>query len=272
MLVGSARNRISGAPRSSGFTLVELLVVMAIVAILAAILFPTFSKAKEAARISECLSNIRQIGAGLVLYLDQYDCYFPPAAPWGIPGGNGETVDPNDITLQELLHPYVRSGMIREKDALFAKAGVFACPSDTGIPREDKGGNRIELGNGVPANRSIWKYTGCSYEYYASNQEDWLRWNANAPKVPWTALSPKVDTGSGPRRIGAPLTHILFPTRKAVIGDMWFWHMGDEVPVCRVAYRNTLFADGHAERLKGTLHLEARLQQLEEWHKYMEVR
>ena len=263
MLVGSVKNRISCPSRSSGFTLVELLVVMATVAVLAAIMFPALSKAKEAARISECLSNIRQVGVGLTMYLDQYDSYFPPAVPWGTPGGKNQTANTQDRTVQELLYPYVRNGMIRESDGLYAKAGVFVCPSDTGIP--------LEMPNGVPVNRPVWKHTGCSYEYYASDQEDWLHWDANPPRIPWTGLAPEVDSGSGSQRIGAPLAHVLYPTKKAVMGDMWFWHMGDEVPVCRVAYRNTLFADGHAERLKGTLHLEARLQQLETWHKYIQV-
>ena len=62
-----------------GFTLIELLVVIAIIAILAAILFPVFSRAKEKARQSTCTSNLKQLGMGLMMYAQDYDDTLPPA-------------------------------------------------------------------------------------------------------------------------------------------------------------------------------------------------
>src|SRR6266536_4639298 len=66
-------------PRRSGFTLIELLVVIAIIAILAALLFPVFARAREQARKTTCLSNLKQIGAGMLMYAQDYDETLPIA-------------------------------------------------------------------------------------------------------------------------------------------------------------------------------------------------
>src|SRR5437660_8242227 len=60
-----------------GFTLIELLVVIAIIAILAAILFPVFAQASEKARQSACISNMKQIGTGVLMYLQDWDDTYP---------------------------------------------------------------------------------------------------------------------------------------------------------------------------------------------------
>ncbi|RYG46377.1 prepilin-type N-terminal cleavage/methylation domain-containing protein, partial [bacterium] len=60
-----------------GFTLIELLVVIAIIAVLAAILFPVFAQAKEAAKKTACLSNLKQMGTAFALYLNDSEGVYP---------------------------------------------------------------------------------------------------------------------------------------------------------------------------------------------------
>ena len=66
---------IARSPR--GFTLIELLVVIAIIAILAAILFPVFAKARDKARQSKCMSNVRQMLVALQIYVQDHNSRFP---------------------------------------------------------------------------------------------------------------------------------------------------------------------------------------------------
>src|SRR5512140_2080085 len=63
--------------RCTGFTLIELLVVIAIIGILAAMLFPVFARARESARKTQCLANVKNLAMGLQIYLTDYD-RFPP--------------------------------------------------------------------------------------------------------------------------------------------------------------------------------------------------
>jgi prepilin-type N-terminal cleavage/methylation domain-containing protein len=111
--------------RRAGFTLIELLVVIAIIAILAAILFPTFLRAKESARRSACLSNLKQLALAAQNYADSYNGNYPPARlfnwPWGdwnIPHSYYNGVDaPIGLGLRA-LEPYVKN------------KHVFFCPSN----------------------------------------------------------------------------------------------------------------------------------------------
>lgn len=74
-----------------GFTLIELLVVIAIIAILAAILFPVFAKAREAARKASCSSNLKQIATGMLMYVQDFDETYPAA--YSIQAGAGQPAD-----------------------------------------------------------------------------------------------------------------------------------------------------------------------------------
>ena len=103
--------------RRSAFTLIELLVVIAIIAILAAILFPVFARARENARRSSCQSNLKQIGLGVLQYVQDYDEIYPRA--WfhiNNVGGNGNATYPRWV---DVVQPYMKSTQI------------FVCPSAT---------------------------------------------------------------------------------------------------------------------------------------------
>jgi len=73
--------------KKNGFTLIELLVVVAIIAILAAMLMPALSKAREKARQSVCMNNLKQIGLYDAMYRIDYDGWFPPDDDTGLPFG-----------------------------------------------------------------------------------------------------------------------------------------------------------------------------------------
>lgn len=111
-----------------GFTLIELLVVITIIAILAAILFPVFARAKAAAKQSVCVSNLKQIGTAMSLYMTDHDDIFPyaidasdkydPSIWAGQPAFQAQI--PYMLEMPDALMPYTKS------------KEVFHCPSDTG--------------------------------------------------------------------------------------------------------------------------------------------
>jgi len=121
---------VNGTKR--GFTLIELLVVIAIIAILAAILFPVFAQAREKARAISCLSNMKQLGLGELMYnQDSDEKYTPGQNPYGEANGwAGE------------LYPYIKS------------VAVFKCPDDSTVA------NGSVVSYGINLNTAIYNGAG----------------------------------------------------------------------------------------------------------------
>src|SRR5437763_9997687 len=97
----------------TAFTLIELLVVIAIIAILAAILFPVFAQARDRARASACISNERQIGTALMMYVQDYDEILP--SPDHATDGPSSLSDPKWM---DRIYPFVKNEQL------------YNCPSD----------------------------------------------------------------------------------------------------------------------------------------------
>ena len=102
-----------------GFTLVELLVVIGIIAVLIAMLLPVLSRAQEAARAAKCMSNLRQIGVANVLYANTYDDYVPAGVTSYTLAG-----EPADWT--GLITPLLNSSKMKPYDF----TAMMRCPSN----------------------------------------------------------------------------------------------------------------------------------------------
>jgi prepilin-type N-terminal cleavage/methylation domain-containing protein/prepilin-type processing-associated H-X9-DG protein len=108
----TARRRQAGG-EVRGFTLLELIVVIAIVTIVAALVIPAWQRSQANGHAAACMNNLRQIGAGLTKYLGEHDQTFPSLA---LARENKEQQVP---TLDTVLLPYI------------GNSAVFACPADT---------------------------------------------------------------------------------------------------------------------------------------------
>ena len=122
--------------KSSGFTLIELLVVIAIIAILASILFPVFAQAREKARGITCLSNQKQLGTAMMMYVQDNDETFP----------YNQFFDKKtnfQYDWANSLYPYIKNGdhnydAGRKESVSWGTGGAYHCPSN---PHADQNHN-----------------------------------------------------------------------------------------------------------------------------------
>ncbi len=233
-----------------GFTLIELLVVVAIIAILAAILFPVFGTARERARQTACLSNLKQIGLGLMQYSQDYDERFPAwKSGYSVSPAEPESVDK---LWKSRVHPYIKGGNATSQTVggvLYAEDGVWRCPS---IDRwkENVGGIR-------PATASYGMSMAMAYKRYPTDKSGTpaapnTRYYRGLALADLRAPSETIFAGDGgfDGRLDTPLNFRwrFYNTTFATTGAPYVQHW--ERRVAHNGGSNYLFADGHAKWLK----------------------
>jgi prepilin-type N-terminal cleavage/methylation domain-containing protein len=153
--------------RMAGFTLIELLVVIAIIALLVALLLPALSRAKERAHITQCLSNLRQVGMGIKMYADDNQSTFPLRDSWQISnavpfenyglGLGGDDPAPS--------HTFIARATNRPLYPYLGRSKAFRCPADKGQQEPLDDPPYVDNGDWRPSN---FEALGCSYRFNAS--------------------------------------------------------------------------------------------------------
>jgi prepilin-type N-terminal cleavage/methylation domain-containing protein len=209
-----------------GFTLIEILVVIALISLLAAILFPVFSQVKEKGRQASCMSNLRQIGVAISLYASDYDGLYP----FGVSAYDKYHIsparDPRFDTmslLSEITFPYTKN------------KEIWRCSSDTGMLKDEWVSATIPNTKGVSP--SLFGVYGNSYEYNTNLALKHKLYGASL-------YAGKEEKGSSEIVVAYDASwrwHSGFTSLKSAF-DEYGYNLFDRVFV------NALFEDGHVKR------------------------
>jgi prepilin-type N-terminal cleavage/methylation domain-containing protein/prepilin-type processing-associated H-X9-DG protein len=231
---------------SRAFTLIELLVVIAIIAILASMLLPALSKAKGKAAQSRCYSNLRQLGLGMMMYLDTYNNVFPGTASRNTYGFRVEDWIYWRTNLP--LFPVTRSPIVVPLGS--ASSNLFRCPADT----DNTERFRIQDGNGP----YLYSYSLTSYDLQngisrgmaSINDGSWHPFRSTSIRDPARKIMLAEEQSSYKKN------EVSDPS-SGVINDGRWVPPGDVLTSRHSLRGNVAFADGHALAVKWQFGLEA---------------
>lgn len=204
-----------------GFTLIELLVVVAIIAVLASLLLPALGKAKENAKQSACISNLKQLGTAIFMYAQDNDDY-GPQNDYGVP---------NSYYWSQREHPFIPYVLPGFKTVGYpyyyvCDRSVFLCPK---VPlTEVKNGPTYAFGS--YAYNALWSW-GTNYKLGA---------------CPWPSRTHLIADGAGPVHLYYATYALDFRHQARFLSTMTYVGMHDGPS----SIANVLMADGHVESLK----------------------